>query len=164
MCFLFPLLSEQSLGSATTLVSAWKTNLFYRLETFVPIRKTNLSPVERFVSIPKQTPDCIPTASMGRCQLFFTDAPRRCIRPEVEKKKTDAGNLHRFVCKRWSTLAFSHQNWLYNHPATLVNHPILVDDSPVYKRRALVNGNFRILKMEVLYHIFGHMLLGNSLT
>ena len=65
MCFLFPLLSEQNLGSATALVSAWKTNLFYRLETFVPIRKTNLSPVERFVSIPKQTPDCIPTVEMG---------------------------------------------------------------------------------------------------
>ena len=36
-------------------------NKFCRLETFVPIRKTNLSPVERFVSFPKQTPDCIPT-------------------------------------------------------------------------------------------------------
>ena len=51
------------LDNTNTLVSAWKTNLFCRLETFVPIRKTNLSPVERFVSIPKQTPDCIPSAT-----------------------------------------------------------------------------------------------------
>ena len=70
MCFLCPLLSEQSLGSATTLVSTWKTNLFYRLETFVPIRKTNLSPVDRIVSFPKQTPDCIPTVQKGRLAVF----------------------------------------------------------------------------------------------
>ena len=65
MCFSFRCLQSKAWAApqATTLVSAWKTNLFYRLETFVPIRKTNLSPVERFVSIPKQTPDCIPTVA-----------------------------------------------------------------------------------------------------
>ena len=40
MCFLLPLLPVPSLDNTKPLVSAWKTNLFCRLETFVSTRKT----------------------------------------------------------------------------------------------------------------------------
>ena len=92
--FSFHCFQSQAWTTPKKMVSAWKKTFFCRLETFVPIRKTNLSPVERFVSIPKQTPDCIPTAT------------RVALHRSCQKKRISGVMLEvrGYVCFPWTKM------------------------------------------------------------